>query len=724
MPRHSPIPLLLALLFLAPSASTAQDNMWKPLNGSLSVGERVTAAGLHTWDLDSVIMVGTETGKLWATRNYSYSAAMRFDIGESARITSILDFRTPQGDTALVVSTEKGLFTSMNDAQTFIKLTTDLPISSINELLALKSSTPDRYLLAATPSGIARSTDLITWQIVDGITKGVSITKFSNYANAVVAISSEGKMYRSTDGGNSWNDGKADLPDDITIKSHAFHLPDASGSMIHTDKGLFYSSDFGENWGRATQSGVYSEDSNIIELTGFDRSVWITTGKRVYGLSPLESTWQLDGQTVYIPKQVVSKRVLGHKLPAVYIADSVAFTTNHTIAPNSYGTGKMNIRPDGRIYSFGSTLMISDPPYLEWITQPGKLHDEAYDEFNSSVAVSANGSIVVSRAIWNRIMQSDDTGRTWRQTANWEDIPFPHGDIDASTDGTFWLNNGTIFNYTTSSSEWSPMLNGAFGKYVLMPTLSTYPELFSALIESGATRQDSILRSTNGGADWTALPVDMPALTRRLLINKRGYIYGITVNDEGNSYNDLYRSIDKGATWTKVTPSHTEFFGNEMKHLLVGPNNVMIVLSAAGRLYRSLDHGDTWSALTEFPQRQFGQFHMDSLGFLYGTDSYGLFRSAVSVLGTSNVRPKVEFVDEVTVFPNPAKSNVTLRLDEAISGSVAITLVDVVGRSIDLGTHTASTHVLTLSLHGIAPGVYTMNVINGKTTYRSKLIIE
>lgn len=125
-------------------------------------------------------------------------------------------------------------------------------------------------------------------------------------------------------------------------------------------------------------------------------------------------------------------------------------------------------------------------------------------------------------------------------------------------------------------------------------------------VPSGGTRKEQRLyRSDDGGAAWTALPLDAATVT--VMANSLIDIVGISRSDPGHLYirvtyddnvmhHSIYRSTDKGVTWQRILrrPLALDAF-------VVRSNGDLIAGGPALGAEISHDDGDTWSVLAGAP---------------------------------------------------------------------------------------------------------------------------
>ncbi|MFN2544548.1 MAG: YCF48-related protein [Actinomycetota bacterium] len=108
---------------------------------------------------------------------------------------------------------------------------------------------------------------------------------------------------------------------------------------------------------------------------------------------------------------------------------------------------------------------------------------------------------------------------------------------------------------------------------------------------------DTVYATTNGGATWpvggTGLDFD-PAIdvlavdpSAPNVVYAGGFRYDGTI---------VYRSDDRGATWTPASPQSGE---NAVNQFAISPDGTVIARAGYGGLWRSSDHGETWTAVAD-----------------------------------------------------------------------------------------------------------------------------
>jgi photosystem II stability/assembly factor-like uncharacterized protein len=129
--------------------------------------------------------------------------------------------------------------------------------------------------------------------------------------------------------------------------------------------------------------------------------------------------------------------------------------------------------------------------------------------------------------------------------------------------------------------------------------------------KSGSER-GGLFRSIDGGRTWTKLTNGLPKLIGRIGVavsqSNPNVVYAIMEAKEGK----LYRSDDKGETWRRVSDqSSIVSRGFYYTHVRVDPTNENHVYAVASTLFTSIDGGRTFRAITGRTHVDYHAFWMD-----------------------------------------------------------------------------------------------------------------
>lgn len=120
-------------------------------------------------------------------------------------------------------------------------------------------------------------------------------------------------------------------------------------------------------------------------------------------------------------------------------------------------------------------------------------------------------------------------------------------------------------------------------------------------------RDNQLFRSTNGGQDWTEIPLSCD--------EPRGFNF---VDDQvivlSHSGGSIFRSTDSGDTWTEIPLEYT--YRGEAHF----PTNTVgyIFQQSGGPLLKSMDAGATWDSIYQFDANAYyGDWLDENIGYLY-----------------------------------------------------------------------------------------------------------
>ncbi|OFX89006.1 MAG: hypothetical protein A2W99_02635 [Bacteroidetes bacterium GWF2_33_16] len=112
-----------------------------------------------------------------------------------------------------------------------------------------------------------------------------------------------------------------------------------------------------------------------------------------------------------------------------------------------------------------------------------------------------------------------------------------------------------------------------------------------------------VWKTTDGGANWTCLTDNFPNLSANTLAiaasNTQVIYAGTGESFPGGTYlkgSGIFKSIDKGDTWTQLASTASDANFNYVNRLTVDPNNEEIVIAATeSGIMKSIDGGNSWT---------------------------------------------------------------------------------------------------------------------------------
>ncbi|MEN8157688.1 MAG: S8 family peptidase [Bacteroidota bacterium] len=131
-----------------------------------------------------------------------------------------------------------------------------------------------------------------------------------------------------------------------------------------------------------------------------------------------------------------------------------------------------------------------------------------------------------------------------------------------------------------------------------------------------------------------------------------------------------------------------------------------------------------WQAYPDMPARELIYRIRDSGDRLDNPDAtygYGLPRFSRAYWQISKIRER-EAHQLLEFYPNPAQSNIQIRIPVAEAGVFKLTIYDMSGREAGVQQVTLPGEVILPG--GLHPGIYIMEVVSGSTVFRNQIIIE
>lgn len=284
------------------------------------------------------------------------------------------------------------------------------------------------------------------------------------------------------------------------------------------------------------------------------------------------------------------------------------------------------IRPTGGRKAPGTWQLVGpinlNIPYRIYYGQPplgGRTNALAFDP-NTSSTLYAGGAM---GGIW----KSTDTGTNWTPLSNtWPfqsvncilmlsstEIMVGLGDLHGGLDY-----GAGIMHSTDGGATWTQTSVSTLGSTVGVTTLTTVPgtngDTILATTGGGPSYYGDIWRSTNRGSTWTrVLDVSNKSWTAISVGQPDGTgvrnFYAMSAAWGGNG-DRLYRSRDNGLTWTAMPVSQLAASGFKWSYHIaaskIDPNTVYLLAPEERLVLRSTDGGANWTDITAGIPSQLG----------------------------------------------------------------------------------------------------------------------
>jgi len=377
---------------------------------------------------------------------------------------------------AIYLSTDNGdSWTNMDTSQTF----GDIINVGLDDILAVEN-----YLLVATHSGVAKSTDMgQSWIFITNGLRTADIIDFAydSTSNTIYAANQSGGIFISNDNGDSWQ-----------LKSNGLNASSSRYLSFDNDETLYAASflngvhrttDYGKTWElivngitEFSQISVFATKDNYV-ITGTQDGYFVSTNRG--------DNWQQGtgfiGKTIY----KIEEDLKGNWYFAIW----------------------------------GDPLSRSTDTGASWVT--------AINEFVFSIAVDSSGNIFAGTNS-GRIYKSTDNGESWFYSDNGIITGSTIMDIAVSPSGRVMYagtyGNG-IFKSENEGENWVDASQGGLEqKAVFSIGVRNDKEIFASIYN-----EYEIYYTESGGANWLLVnQVMYKVVTRDFVVDRKGYVYAGT----------------------------------------------------------------------------------------------------------------------------------------------------------------------------------------------------
>lgn len=447
-------------------------------------------------------------------------------------------------------------------------------------------------------------------------------------------------VYKSADGGNTWEAARRGLPEDISVFSMVLDPYDERTLYAGTldilglrFTGVYKSSNAGSSW-TAVNRGIARSAGEIwaIGATPWKGGAILAGGVRgIFRTRNRGLRWEKATVTGYVDPWVRSFATDPAHAQQIYAACAEGILRSSdggaTWAPSDEGI------PD---YGFAFTGIAVDPesPSILYATRADSIwrstdsaetwtmvrpYTAGGGDYDSVAVDPSHSGTVYVGLNWRGVLKTPDSGATWtlmtKGLPKFDNNPaYMDLSVDPRAPSTVYAATTLgVYRSDDAGATWVDASRGLTAVLIEEVVLDRVtPTLLYARADS--LNESIISRSTDGGATWEKIYPGLsgytPSRPRADLVATGGPESGVVYRAGRAPDVVVHRSRNAGQSWKRVfarvpQPSHPKFLASHPAN----PHTIYMGISAvdypeveADGVFRSDDGGDTWRRLARLPR--------------------------------------------------------------------------------------------------------------------------
>ncbi len=569
-------------------------------------------------------------------------------------------------------------------------------------------SVGNKYIKSTTDGGETWSTNTLS--------NGPQLTFVSQYNDSVLFTGGFDDLFKSTDGGVSWNivPNPIEFPD--YRKFRKGEMNDTTiGFLLGNSSIIFKTTNEGDSWDLIFPDNFYYYVSDL----SFNSNLLIACGKDfVLRSTDIGETWdsvdvpQGSYNTIYFATDSI-----------IYISGENGALIKSTDRGNSFSTITRTF-----ISEHINSVSVSDSIHgfiTTWYTEKVFKTTDGGDSFvditppnfldanNKIYAISNNMAVATSDI---KIFTTKNGGLTWNVSSYGTGNMYVPNDIYFKDTlngmaGCYW----NLMRETTNGGD--TWINRFFGDTAQLHILSiSFADEQNGFFTTG----DKLFKTTNGGLEWNYFQYLDPGLVRIKFVD--------LLNGVAGSYDGLYYTTDGGANWSRCD-SINNYYDFDLKKNDTG--SVLMALTF-DYLYTSFDLGRTWKK-ERIPFADLIHITMSDPATAWLSGYFGHIAKYNDPSIPLDVKTNYELknFELLQNYPNPFNPSTQIRYTILRTEKVSLKIYNILGQEIKTlfegennpGTYTVKWNGNNNSNNKVTSGIYLCRIIAGTSSKIIKMLL-
>lgn len=417
-----------------------------------------------------------------------------------------------------------------------------------------------------------------------------------------------GGMYKSTDGGESWQH----MENEFSHSSvYALKLLSNGNILAGTESGIHISSDNGETW---FYSALPDYPVSTITIDETD-SIYIGSYYEydIYRSGDNGIHWHSLNSGIFGVRSITIKNlntILVSTNDRIYRSTDRGISWTQVFATNLFSQAiDITFNQSGNfaaISDFAGIFYLSTDEGITWDSVSTLPYSRARKIYSYSYGDYLVGSYGVFR--------SSDEGQTWLQLDGFQGSGVVRSIAKSGNSfyaGTYFTG---VFRSTDSGNNWFQSSNGINHSTVSLLSKDYDGNIYAVSVQAGLSS------TTDNGENWEILSA-MSTLNS-LSASPNGYLFG---GIGSATTGVILRSSDSGHTWERIYENYDD---TTVIQVIVNFDASVYAL-IAHKLFKSTNNGDSWFHVEVASPNEFiNKIIINNIGYLYVQSSSDYFRSS------------------------------------------------------------------------------------------------